>query len=399
MSLSCGIDVGGTKIAGGVVDLDGNVLEQLRVESPARDVEAIEDAIAGLVAELAANHDDRRRSGSAPQATSTRRVRRSCSRPTSPGATSTSRPSWSPGRPARSWSRTTPTRPPGASSAFGAGHDVDDLLLVTVGTGVGGGLVLDGELYRGAFGVAAEIGHLRVVPGGRLCGCGNYGCFEQYASGYRPGPQRARGRRRPARSWPGRCSTCTGGDVDRIDGPIITDAAREGDTFALEQLAELGRWLGEGIAVAGGRPRPGRGRDRRRRQRGRRAAAGPDPRRLREPTCPGRGHRPMLEIRKADPRQPGRPHRRRRPGPAVASWPLFIGVDVGWHQGARRRRHDDGPAGAHRTPVHARTAGSTSTVVEDALTDAVNDVAGASRSRGRRGRSLRPASSTPAGSG
>ncbi|MGZ8211662.1 MAG: ROK family protein, partial [Burkholderiales bacterium] len=67
--------------------------------------------------------------------------------------------------------------------SFGAGHDVDDLLLVTVGTGIGGGIVHDGQLFRGAFGVAAEIGHVRMVPDGLLCGCGNRGCFEQYASG------------------------------------------------------------------------------------------------------------------------------------------------------------------------------------------------------------------------
>ena len=66
---------------------------------------------------------------------------------------------------------------------YGAGEDVDDLLLVTVGTGVGGGVVLDGRLHRGAFGVGGEIGHMRVVPDGILCGCGNRGCLESYASG------------------------------------------------------------------------------------------------------------------------------------------------------------------------------------------------------------------------
>ena len=58
--------------------------------------------------------------------------------------------------------------------AFGAAEDdCDDLLLVTVGTGVGGGIVLDGELYRGTFGVAGEVGHIRIEREGRLCGCGN----------------------------------------------------------------------------------------------------------------------------------------------------------------------------------------------------------------------------------
>ncbi len=66
---------------------------------------------------------------------------------------------------------------------FGAGEDTDDLLLVTVGTGVGGGIVHHGQLYRGGFGIAAEIGHMRIVPNGIECGCGEHGCFEQYASG------------------------------------------------------------------------------------------------------------------------------------------------------------------------------------------------------------------------
>ena len=79
-----------------------------------------------------------------------------------------------------------------AEFQFGAGEDVDDLVLLTVGTGIGGGIVLDGELYRGAFGVAAEVGHLRVVSQGVLCGCGNRGCWEQYASGRCPGARRPR---------------------------------------------------------------------------------------------------------------------------------------------------------------------------------------------------------------
>ena len=72
---------------------------------------------------------------------------------------------------------------------FGAGHDVDDLLLVTVGTGVGGGIVLDGELLRGAFGVGAEIGHMRVVPDGLLCGCGNRRLLRAVRQRQRPGPR------------------------------------------------------------------------------------------------------------------------------------------------------------------------------------------------------------------
>ena len=180
---------------------------------------------------------------------------------------------------------------------YGAGHDVDDLLLVTVGTGVGGGVVLDGSLYRGAFGVGAEIGHMRVVPDGVRCGCGNRGCFEMYASG----SALVREARTAARSGSLLAADLVdraGGDVDAITGPLITEAARAGDPFALEQLDNLGRWLGEGIAslaavldpavvVIGGGV----------------SAADDlllDPARHAFATqLTGRGHRPMLEIRKA----------------------------------------------------------------------------------------------------
>ena len=107
--------------------------------------------------------------------------------------------------------------------------------------------MLDGELLRGAFGVGAEIGHMRVVPDGLLCGCGNRGCFEQYASGnalVREARAAARAGSLLAQSLLDRA----GGDPERITGPLITEAARAGDPFAIEQLAALGRWLGEGIA-------------------------------------------------------------------------------------------------------------------------------------------------------
>jgi glucokinase len=130
---------------------------------------------------------------------------------------------------------------------YGAAHDADDLLLVTVGTGVGGGLVLDGEVYRGANGVGAEIGHMRVVPNGILCGCGKHGCFEQYASGtalVREARSLAMSGALIAQGMLQRA----GGDLNKITGPLITEAAQHGDGGARQQLAELGRWLGEGIA-------------------------------------------------------------------------------------------------------------------------------------------------------
>ncbi|GAA0985881.1 Glucokinase [Nocardioides aquaticus] len=245
MSLTCGIDVGGTKIAGAVVAEDGTVLEHRRVVSPAEDPEAIEDAIVGLVADLGSRHAltgvgvgaagyiDSGRSVVmfAPNiAWRDRALREDLQERTHLPVVVENDAN------AAAW----------GEFAFGAGSAFDDLLLVTVGTGVGGGVVVDGELYRGASGVAAEIGHMRVVPDGLPCGCGRHGCLEQYASG------RAllRQTREAAATDPGAAVlvAAAGGDAEAITGLAITAAARDGDPFALRCLAGLGRWLGEGIA-------------------------------------------------------------------------------------------------------------------------------------------------------
>jgi glucokinase len=296
MTLSCGVDVGGTKILGGVVDEKGVILEELRVESPATDASAIGEAIASVVTQLSARHEIEcvgvGAAGYIDKARSTvmfapniawREVRLKDLLESATGLPVVIENDAN----AAAW----------GEFAFGAGADVDDLLLVTVGTGVGGGLVLDGELYRGAFGVGAEIGHMRVVPGGILCGCGNHGCFEQYASGsalVRDVRLAAHGGVPVAADVLARA----GGDPDRISGPLLTTAARAGDPFAIDSLRTLGTWLGEGIAsltavldpavvaIGGG------------------VADADDL--LLEPAreafraqLTGRGHRPELEIRKA----------------------------------------------------------------------------------------------------
>jgi glucokinase len=296
MSLACGIDVGGTKIAGGVVDEDGTIIEELRVESPATDAEAIEEAIAGLVTRLRERHPiETVGVGAAGYVDKARAVVLFAPNVAWRNEDLKSELEKRVELPvviendanAAAW----------GEFAFGAGHDADDLLLVTVGTGVGGGLVLDGEVYRGANGVGAEIGHMRVVPNGILCGCGKHGCFEQYASGsalVREARSLAMSGAMIAQGMLQRA----GGDLRQITGPLITEAARHGDEGARQQLAELGRWLGEGIAsltavldpavvaVGGG------------------VADADDL--LLEPAraafhaqLTGRGHRPELQIRKA----------------------------------------------------------------------------------------------------
>jgi glucokinase len=246
MTLACGVDVGGTKILGGVVDEHGTIVEEVRVTSPATDVDAIRAAIASVVVELKGRHEIEAvgvgAAGYIDKARSTVMFAPNIAWREVPLKATLEEQVGLPvvienDANAAAW----------GEFAYGAGADVDDLLLVTVGTGVGGGLVLDGALYRGAFGVGAEIGHMRVVPNGHLCGCGNHGCLEQYASGsalVRDARLAAQG----GLPMAGDLVKRAGGDPEAITGPLITEAAHDGDPFAIESLVTLGTWLGEGIA-------------------------------------------------------------------------------------------------------------------------------------------------------
>ncbi|MDP9119216.1 MAG: ROK family protein, partial [Actinomycetota bacterium] len=132
-----------------------------------------------------------------------------------------------------------------AESRLGASRGRDHSLFVGVGTGIGGGIVTGGRLVRGAHGLAGEIGHVIVEPGGPLCGCGNHGCWEQVASGLAI----ARAGRRAAIDEPGSAiARLTGGDPRRATGELMTEAARGGDELAVAILAEVARRLGEGVA-------------------------------------------------------------------------------------------------------------------------------------------------------
>lgn len=130
---------------------------------------------------------------------------------------------------------------------YGAGRDVEHMLLVTVGTGIGGGIVIDGELLRGAHGFAAEIGHMRVVPDGRACGCGNRGCWEMYASG-RALTRSARSLIKTETPHAARLREASGGDADTLKGESVTELALAGDLASIEILEDLGVWLGTGAA-------------------------------------------------------------------------------------------------------------------------------------------------------
>lgn len=242
MPIALGIDVGGTKIAAGAVDDDGVIVEEARVRTPARDATATREAIIGVARDLAGRHDvvavGIGAAGLVDKARSTVLFAPNVAWRDEPLRAAVEA---AVGQPvvvendvnAAAW----------GEFRFGAGADVDDLLMVALGTGIGGGIILDGALVRGSFGVAAEVGHLRVVPRGHLCGCGQHGCWEQYASG------RALVREARSRVVDGDLLLeLAGGDAAKIDGPMVTRAALEGDMLATALVAEIGQWLGEGIA-------------------------------------------------------------------------------------------------------------------------------------------------------
>ncbi|MBA3250663.1 MAG: ROK family glucokinase [Geodermatophilaceae bacterium] len=243
--LAIGVDIGGSKAAAGVVDEAGRVVEQLRRPTP-RDAAGTEDVIAELVQELSGRHDV--------------------------GAVGVGAAGWVGSdratvlfSPHLAW-RDEPLRAAlrarlgvpvvvendanaaaWAEYCFGGGRGEPVLLCVTLGTGIGGGLVVDGELFRGRFGLAGEWGHLRVVPDGRACACGNRGCWEEYVSGR----ALAWAARELAESSPAVAAGLlerVEGDPTRLLGEHVTAAAQAGDRAALDLLAEAGRWLGQGIA-------------------------------------------------------------------------------------------------------------------------------------------------------
>lgn len=136
-----------------------------------------------------------------------------------------------------------------AEHAAGAARGVDDAVVVTLGTGIGGGIVAGGRLVRGARNFAGEVGHMVVEADGLLCPCGKRGCWERYASGSalarlaREALEGGRG---------GRLEQLVGGDAAAVRGEHVVEAAREGDAVARELLATLAWWLALGLGNLAG---------------------------------------------------------------------------------------------------------------------------------------------------
>ncbi len=246
MTLSIGVDIGGTKIAAGLVSESGDILDAVSEPTPS-DATKIPAVVADLVDRLSG---DEKAAGIGIGAAGFVGEDRSTVR-FAPNIDWREEPL---GQHVRALVDLPVVVENDANAAawgefrFGAGEDTDDLLLITIGTGIGGGIVHQGQLFRGGFGVAAEIGHMRLVPDGILCGCGQHGCYEQYGSG---SALVRDARQSVSNGDPGAeaLAALAGGDLQRITGPAVTKLAQDGDALAVELLTELGRWIGEGAAV------------------------------------------------------------------------------------------------------------------------------------------------------
>ena len=242
--VTVGIDIGGTSVRAAVIDSEGEIHASLRDATPHTERET-EDILVNLITKLAGTQpvsavglavagfvsQDRRRVMFAPHlawrdADVPERISARVQLPVVMDHDVNS----------AAW----------AEFARGASAGSQISLLVALGTGIGAGLIIDGEIYRGAHGVAPELGHLTVVPGGRPCACGKRGCWERYCSGTALAET--------ARELMGGGDApilrqLSGADPAALTGTMVAIAATEGDPVALAAMDELGRWLAQGLAL------------------------------------------------------------------------------------------------------------------------------------------------------
>lgn len=241
--LTIGVDIGGTKVGAGVVDDDGTIVAHLLRPTPADRPDLVAETVADVVRELAEGREiEAVGVGAAGFVDETRSIVRFAPNLAWREEPLQKKISGLVGLPvvvendanAMAWGET----------RFGAGRGQSHVVCITIGTGIGGGLVFDGRLFRGHWGMGAELGHMQVLPGGRLCGCGQRGCWEQYASGNALVLEA----REIAAAHPERAEILLGLAGGTIEGEEVTEAARRGDQAALEAFGALADWLGQGLA-------------------------------------------------------------------------------------------------------------------------------------------------------
>lgn len=246
MALFIGVDIGGTKVLATAVSSSGRVLRTARRTTPGRRVEArlVEDALTEAVEEIAGSRRVRAIGIAAAGFVDAQgeRVRFAPHLPwQDEGVRARLQERWSApvvlDNDANCAAR--------AEVTYGAIGAAETALLITMGTGIGGAVVIEGEVLRGFNGMAGEFGHMQVVEGGRGCECGGTGCWEQYSSG----SALARlAREAVVAGEPTTLTQACGGDPEQLTGPMVTEAARAGDAVALRAFGRVGEWLGVGTA-------------------------------------------------------------------------------------------------------------------------------------------------------
>jgi len=243
-----GIDIGGTKIAGAVVDEFGAIVREDRVPTDASRPEEIENAVVAMIERLSDGPERIAGAGVAAAgfidaAQSTVYYAPNINWRHEPFREKLEARIDLPviienDANAAGW----------AEFRYGAGRLVSDMVILTIGTGVGGAIVSNDRLFRGGFGAGAEIGHMRVVPGGLPCGCGAHGCIEQYGSG--------RALQRMANELAdaggiGQALADVRSRTGELAGTDISALILAGDPGALAALRQLGDWLGQACASLG----------------------------------------------------------------------------------------------------------------------------------------------------
>lgn len=245
--LTIGMDIGGTNLRAAVIDADGVILDVEKLPTPSETV-ALESAIVQVVELLRRRHPRVAAVGMAIAGFLTPDVRTVRFAPHLPwrNANVAARLERQVGLPvvlehdanAAAW----------GEYRRGAAQGVGTWSLFAVGTGIGGALMIDGKLYRGAYGTAPEFGHLTVVPDGRSCPCGKRGCLERYCSG--SALQLSAQDRIVLGGYPeSELSRRFHGCAEEISGRHIVRAARHGDALALDVMADFAQWLGRGLAM------------------------------------------------------------------------------------------------------------------------------------------------------
>lgn len=246
--LAIGIDIGGTKILGALVDADGKILHEERVASPAQDPDKMVEVVVALIKSItekandvivgvgvaAAGFIDAGQSTIlyAPNLNWRHEPLRERLQALVPHRVVIENDANAAG-----W----------AEYKFGAGRGAKDMVMLTLGTGVGGAVIADYKLRRGGFGIGGELGHVKVVQDGKQCGCGRKGCVEQYASG--TAVLKAAKKLASSDGPAGRRLRELKEQHGELNGHLVYQALLEGDQGARQVVAQAGDYLGQAMGT------------------------------------------------------------------------------------------------------------------------------------------------------